>query len=106
MYLEAVEKAEYYYENINWLQKRFPEAKYQDVVGLCKMADKEEYAVEQDYSLNAGRYVGVEIESENITHEEFIEKTKTNLKKFELLTNHSEKLANKIIDKIKEINLC
>lgn len=70
-YLEATEQAAYWTTNINWLQKRFPEAKYEDVVGLCKMADKTEYADEQDYSLNAGRYVGVEIEDEYKTVEEF-----------------------------------
>ena len=31
--------------------KPFPEAKYADVVGLCKLADKAEYVEEQDYSL-------------------------------------------------------
>jgi type I restriction enzyme M protein len=49
----------YYQNNIDWLQSRFPEAKYADVVGLCKVADKQEYSVEQDYSMNAGRYVGI-----------------------------------------------
>ena len=70
-YMEATEQAFYWCTNINWLQSRFPEAKYEDVVGLCKMADKTEYVNEQDYSLNAGRYVGVEIEGDDITEEEF-----------------------------------
>jgi type I restriction enzyme M protein len=34
----AVEQFSYWFENIEWLQTRFPEAKYRDVVGLCKMA--------------------------------------------------------------------
>ena len=62
---------------MHWLQKRFPEAQYQDVIGLCKMADRSEYAEEQDYSLNAGRYVGVEIQDDNITEEEFKQKIKS-----------------------------
>jgi len=45
--------------NIQWLQTRFPDAKYSDVLGLCKVADRSEYVEEQDYSLNAGRYVGI-----------------------------------------------
>ena len=46
-------------DNIQWLQKCFPDGVYQDVVGLCKIADIQEVIEEQDYSLNAGRYVGV-----------------------------------------------
>lgn len=53
-----------------WLQERFPEAKYADVVGLCKLASREEVS-EQDYSLNPGRYVGVVIEEDGKTPEEF-----------------------------------
>ncbi|WP_033960404.1 type I restriction-modification system subunit M [Psychroserpens jangbogonensis] len=70
-YVEVTEQAAYWGSNINWLQTRFPEAKYEDVVGLCKMADKTDYVEEQDYSLNAGRYVGVEIEGDDISEEEF-----------------------------------
>lgn len=76
LYAEATEQAGYWVTNINWLQTRFPKAKYEDVVGLCKMADKKEYVDEQDYSLNAGRYVGVEIEDDNITEVEFKERLK------------------------------
>lgn len=73
-YIDATEQVAYWYNNVEWLQTRFPEAKYKDVVGLCKMADKTEYVDEQDYSLNAGRYVGVEIEDDKITNEEFMKK--------------------------------
>lgn len=71
----------YYQTNINWLQSRFPEAKYVDVVGLCKLAEKSEYAEEQEYSLNAGRYVGVQNNDELISDKEFklILKEKYNL---------------------------
>jgi type I restriction enzyme M protein len=67
----ALENLLYWQTNIEWLQSRFPEAKYNDVVGLCKLADRKEYAEEQDYSLNAGRYVGVEIEDQTSTIEEY-----------------------------------
>jgi len=70
-YTEVVEQVTYWYDNLNWLQSRFPDAKYKDITGLCKMADRKEYAFEQDYSLNAGRYVGIEIEDDNTTSEEF-----------------------------------
>lgn len=69
---KEVKNAEGYFGHIHWLQERFPEAKYEDVTGLCKLADLEEVK-EQDYSLNPGRYVGVVIEEDGKTEEEFIQ---------------------------------
>ena len=68
-----VKNAERYYAHIHWLQERFPNARYEDVTGLCKLATPEEVQ-EQDYSLNPGRYVGVVIEEDGKTEEEFIAK--------------------------------
>ena len=67
-----VRSAESWFSHIHWLQERFPEARYEDVTGLCKLADLEEVK-EQDYSLNPGRYVGVVIEEDGKTEEEFIQ---------------------------------
>lgn len=67
----ACEQVNYGYDNMYWLQGRFPDAKYTDVVGLCKVADKQEYADKQGYSLNAGRYVGVVNNDDLISSEEF-----------------------------------
>ena len=64
-------KAEVFYQHIQWLQRRFPNAEYEDVTGLCKLADEADLR-EQDYSLNPGRYVGVVIEEDGKTEEEFI----------------------------------
>ncbi|MFH2211241.1 MAG: class I SAM-dependent DNA methyltransferase [Pseudomonadota bacterium] len=69
---KEVKNAEIFYQHIHWLQERFPKAEYEDVTGLCKLASPAEVA-EQDYSLNAGRYVGVVIEEDGKTEEEFIE---------------------------------
>ncbi len=66
-----VKNAESAFAHIHWLQERFPEAKYEDVTGLCKLAGLDEIK-EQDYSLNPGRYVGVVIEEDGRTEEEFI----------------------------------
>ena len=66
------------HEQLSWLQERFPDGAYQDVTGLCKVADQEEI-VEQDYSLNPGRYVGVVIEEDNLSEEEFAEKIRKNI---------------------------
>ncbi len=103
LYVEATEQAAYWCTNINWLQSRFPEAKYQDVVGLCNMADKTEYAEEQDYSLNAGRYVGVVIEDESITEEEFKSRILTKKEQFQKLTDESYGLNDTVINSLKSI---
>lgn len=103
LYIEATENAAYWCTNINWLQTRFPEAKYEDVVGLCKMADRTEYVEEQDYSLNAGRYVGVEIEDDNITEEEFKERIDTYLESFKEKSSQSKELELQILDNLKTL---
>jgi type I restriction enzyme M protein len=69
-YAELTGKADYYQAHFNWLNERFPNGDYEDVIGLCKSASLEEI-VEQDYSLNPGRYVGVVIEEDGLTEEEF-----------------------------------
>ncbi len=69
---KEVKNAESYYQHIHWLQERFANAKYENVTGLCKLATQEEIK-EQDYSLNPGRYVGVVIEEDGKTEEEFID---------------------------------
>jgi type I restriction enzyme M protein len=69
---KEVKNAEIFYRHIHWLQERFPKAEYEDVAGLCKVASPAEVE-EQEYSLNPGRYVGVVIEEDGKTEEEFIE---------------------------------
>lgn len=66
-----VKNAESFFRHIHWLQERFSKAEYEDVTGLCKLASLAEVK-EQDYSLNPGRYVGVVIEEDGKTEEEFI----------------------------------
>ena len=68
---DNVKNAESYFRHIHWLQECFPQAEYEDVTGLCKLATPDEVK-EQDYSLNPGRYVGVVIEEDGKTEEEFI----------------------------------
>jgi type I restriction enzyme M protein len=76
--LIAEYKANGQQDQIDWLMERFPEGKYQDVIGLCKVAklEGEDGIKDQDYSLNAGRYVGVVIEDDGMTAEEFKEEIK------------------------------
>jgi len=70
---EEIKVKAYWQEQIEWIQERFPNGKYQDVTGLCKVAkiDEENGIKEQDYSLNAGRYVGIVIEDDGMTEKEF-----------------------------------
>lgn len=44
-----------------WLKDHFPDGKYEDVEGLCKITDLEEIK-ENDYSLTPGRYVGYSLQ--------------------------------------------
>lgn len=79
----------YWQANIDWLLERFPDGVYRDVVGLCKVAklEGEDGIIDQDYSLNPGRYVGVVIEDDGMTEEEF---------KMEMLS------LNKVLSKLSE----
>jgi type I restriction enzyme M protein len=91
----------YFYKSITWLQERFPEANYEDVIGLCKVAGIDEIE-EQDWSLNPGRYVGVVIEEDGMTEEEFIVEMKKNHSELYSLNSESNTLLT-LIDKNLEI---
>lgn len=95
-------EAEYFFNHISWLQERFPNAEYEDVTGLCKLATPEEVK-EQDYSLNAGRYVGVVIEEDGRTEEEFNNALVISKDKFIELTNKSKALENLILSNLNQI---
>ena len=87
---------QYWQDQINWLQEKFPNGKYQDVIGLCKVAklEGEDGIKDQDYSLNPGRYVGVVIEDDGMTEKEF-KQTMLNL-------NNELKELNKQASKLEE----
>ena len=57
-YSLLIDQILYFNKEASWLISRFPNAKYEDVLGLCKVVKREEIA-QNDYSLTAGRYVGV-----------------------------------------------
>lgn len=87
-----VKYAEVFYKHVHWLQERFPKAEYEDVTGLCKLADIEELK-EQEYSLNPGRYVGVVIEEDGRTEEEFIGEIVSQQDELVMLQKNSDLLA-------------
>ena len=97
-----VKNAESFYKHIQWLQERFPYAQYEDVTGLCKSATPEEVK-EQDYSLNPGRYVGVVIEEDGKTEEEFIEELLAMNRELDTLNKESRKLEKIIRHNILEL---
>lgn len=96
--LETQDNKEYWQEQIDWLTERFPNGVYQDVIGLCKVAkiDGEDGIKDQDYSLNAGRYVGVIIEDDGMTREEFKDTMLSLNKELELLNQETKQLEEQI----------
>lgn len=108
---------EYYESQINWLLERFPEHKYRDVIGLCKVAEigevldeegnvkeiLEDSIADQDWSLNAGRYVGVVIEDDGMTEDEFKDHMKELNKEFQKLNSEAKDLEDAIANNLKEL---
>lgn len=116
----------YWQAQIDWLRERFPEGVYRDVIGLCKAAklgvtyeldengepklDKngepiriieEDSIADQDYSLNAGRYVGVVIEDDGMTEAEFKETMLGLNAEFEKLNAEARELEEQIVGNIR-----
>ncbi len=94
---------EYFQAQIDWLNERFPNGVYEDVIGLCKVAkiDEEDGIADQDYSLNAGRYVGVVVEDDGMTEEEF-KKTILSLNdRYNEISEKTSILQNQINNNIK-----
>ena len=95
----------YWQTQIDWLNERFPEGKYHDVIGLCKAAklDGEDGIIDQDYSLNAGRYVGVVIEDDGMTAEEFKAEMLSLNGEFEELNKEAQALEKSIKDNLQRL---
>jgi len=85
-----------------WLTDRFPDGVYTDVTGLCKAASIEEIR-EQDYSLNPGRYVGVVIEDDGLTEEEFRSEMSNRLAELNRLNERANRLMEKINNDFKQV---
>lgn len=90
-----VKEAEAFFGHVRWLHERFPKAEYEDVTGLCKLADMKDLE-EQEFSLNPGRYVGVVIEEDGKTEEEFIEELSGIQTELDVLNKDSQALQKLI----------
>ena len=76
------------------LKANFPDGKYRDVKGLCKVATATEI-VAQGWSLNPGLYVGI-ADGEVVSDEDFKAKLRTLNDEFELLTTEANGLEETI----------
>lgn len=95
----------YWQEQIDWLTERFPEGKYVDVIGLCRAAklDGEDGIIDQDYSLNPGRYVGVVIEDDGLTEDEFkVEMLRMNVE-LTVLNSEAQTLERAIAENLQSL---
>lgn len=97
-----IKTKKYWQEQIDWLTERFPKGVYEDVIGLCKAAplEGEDGIIDQDYSLNAGRYVGVVIEDDGMTEEEFKETMLGLNEELNALNSEAKELEDKISEYI------
>ena len=77
------------------------ELTYQDIAGLCKVATKEEI-IEQGYSLNPGRYVGV-AEGEQESDEDFVFKLTGLQEELEVLNAEAHELEASISENVAKV---
>ena len=98
-------KSEGKQEEVDWLLERWPEGKYRDVIGLCKVAKitGEDGIEDNDWSLNAGRYVGVVIENDGMTSVEFRQEMLSLNHEFSKLNAEAEDLQKEIEKNIVEL---
>ena len=102
---KEVKTKAYWQSQLDWLNERFPDGAYRDVIGLCKAAklEGEDGIIDQDYSLNAGRYVGVVIEDDGMTEEEFRETMLGLNCELTELNNEAKELEAQIAENIKAL---
>jgi type I restriction enzyme M protein len=102
VYSQSIDQILYFNKEANWLLSRFPNAEYADIAGLCKVVTKEEIA-QNDYSLTAGRYVGVAPQiDEDFDYEERMAEIKVELRS---LNEEAINLAEQIQLNLNELGL-
>jgi type I restriction enzyme M protein len=95
-------ETEYFWKQAHWLQSRFPEGKYTDVEGLCKVVTQADIEA-KDWSLSPGRYVGVDTATDDdFDYEERLHEIHIEL---DGLNEEAISLSNTISDNFKELSL-
>ena len=82
------------------LDEYFQEGKYKDIKGLCKVTTLDEIEA-KDWSLNPGRYVGVEEQNEEDI--DFVLRLKELNEELEVLNNEARKLEQRIARNISQL---
>jgi len=82
------------------MKEYFPDLKYRDVLGLCRVATIDEIRL-QGYSVNPGKYVGVDIYGRNDLN--FGDALRELLNELSSLNNESKTLERKIEDNLSKI---
>lgn len=101
-YSHTIDQVLYFNKEAHWLVSRFPKSEYADIAGLCKVVTKEEIAT-NDYSLTAGRYVGVAPQiDEDFEYEERMAEIKVELQS---LNEEAITLAEQIQMNLNELGL-
>jgi type I restriction enzyme M protein len=101
-YSHSIDQILYFNKEAHWLISRFPNNEYSDVAGLCKVVYRNEIA-RNDYSLTAGRYVGVAPQiDEDFDYEERMAEIKIELQS---LNEEAFALAEQIQLNLNELGL-
>jgi type I restriction enzyme M protein len=85
------------------VSEAFPEGRYRDVAGLCKVATRADIEA-QDWSLNPGRYVGV-APGQQSNNEEFREKLEALQEELEGMNVEAARLQERIAQNVAELLL-
>ena len=89
MAVERLKQVRHFQRHAAWLIERFPEARYRDVMGLCKVVSRAEIEA-ADWSLTPGRYVGVAAieEDEDFDFDEALREVHSELSELDLQAQH------------------
>ncbi|WP_262489862.1 SAM-dependent methyltransferase [Hymenobacter terrenus] len=98
--LFVTERVGYFAAQLAWLDGHFPNGEYRDVEGLCYLASQADIAAQQ-YSLNPGRYVGVALDDDGRTPEEFREFVETQADELARLHAEADALQSEIVRDVK-----
>lgn len=92
-------------DEVDWLLEKWPDGTYRDVIGLCKVAKitGEDGIEDNDWSLNAGRYVGVVIEDDGMTENEFRQEMLSLNGEFSQLSAEADDLQKEIEKNMKDL---